>query len=159
MSNQARPTRADDVARQSLSEREGSPRQLRSKISLSHDLDGAACIVVQTQKKGLRMEELGYLLMQCPKHRIDVMRLAEGLADVAYMVKPSAKRLAQCHHNYSSGRRDASCATSRRGPGEGLLSLLRKVTQDTASRQLLNKVEQLVQIEWFGHERLHVELL
>jgi len=98
--------------------------------------------------------------MQCPKHRIDVMRLAEGLADVAYMVKPAAKRLAQCHHNYSSGRRDASCATSRRVPGEGgLLSLLRKVTQDTASRQLLNSVEQLVQIEWFGHERLHIELL
>src|SRR6266852_5637240 len=156
MSNQARPTRADDVARQSLSEREGSPRQLRSKISLSHDLDGAACIVVQTQKKGLHMEELGYLLMQCTKHRIDVMRLA----DVAYIVTPAAKRLAQCHHNYPSGRRNASCAASRRVPGEGgLLSLLRKVTQDTASRQLLNSVEQLVQIEWFGHERLHIELL
>src|SRR5216684_2831038 len=99
MSNQTRPTRTDDVARQSVSEREASSRQFRSKISLSHDLDGAACIVVQTQKKGLRTEELGYLLMQCSKHRTHVMRLAKGLADVSYMVKPAAQRLAQCHHN------------------------------------------------------------
>src|SRR6266851_2569198 len=159
MSNQTGPTRADHVAGQSLSEWEASARQFRSEISLSHDLDSAACIVVQAQKKGLRKEELRYLLMQCPKDCIDVMRMAEGLADVSYMVKPAAKRPAQCHHDYSSGRRNASRATGPRVPGEsGLLSLLRNVTQDTASRQLLNNVEQLVQIEWFGHERLHIVL-
>src|SRR5437667_5688098 len=130
MSNQTRPTGADDVARQSFSQREASPWQLHSEISLSHDLDGAACIVIQTEKKGLCKEELGYLLMQCSKQRIDVTRLAKGLADISYVVKPAAKRLAQCHHHHSSERRDTSCATSRRVPGEdGLLSRLRKGTQ------------------------------